>query len=256
MILIFETGNTTTNVVIYEGEKLIHKWKIVDSQVENEEDFKITVLNLFKVEEIDLNKIECVLISSVVRKLTQFEEHFCREHNLKFLNIKNKDVELNFDARETLGADLIANVFAGIELYKENFIIIDMGTATTFSIVGEKGKHLGEMYVSGVNTTLKALGSNCDLLPEINITEPKNVLGATTEEAMLSGIYYGYIGIVREVVNRILNETKLEMKVILAGGYSKIFIDELTFVNEVNEDITFDGIRLIYEKNRNNKKLW
>ncbi len=251
MILILESGNTTTNAVVYKNKQLLYKWKIVNEQINNEDDFKITIFNLLKLEGIEKKDIKIILISSVVRKLTEIEENFCEKYNFKFLNIKNKDLKLNFDARETLGADLVADVFAGIEKYKENFIIIDMGTATTFSIVGAKGKHLGEIFIAGVNSTLKALGNNCDLLPKIDIKEPKNLIGTTTEEAMLSGIYYGYIGIIREIINRILQETKIEMQIILTGGYSTLFIDKLEFITKVDDDLTFEGIKLIYEKNKN-----
>ncbi len=251
MILILESGNTTTNVVVYKNKQLLHKWKIVNEQINNEEDFKITILNLLKVEEIEEKDIKIVLISSVVKKLTEMEENFCKKCNFKFLNIKNKDLKLNFDARESLGADLVADIFAGIEKYKENFIIIDMGTATTFSIVGTKSKHLGEIFIAGVDTTLKALGNKCDLLPKIDIKEPKNLIGNTTEEAMLSGIYYGYIGIIKEIVNRVLKEVDVQMEIILTGGYSSLFIDKLDFVTKVEENLTFEGIRLIYEKNKN-----
>lgn len=251
MILILESGNTTTNIVIYSNEQLLNKWKIVNEQINNEEDFKITILNLLKVEKIDEKKIKIILISSVVRKLTEIEENFCKKNNFKFLNIKDKNLKLNFDARETLGADLVANIFAGIEKYKENFVVIDMGTATTFSIIGAKGEHLGEIFIAGVDTTLKTLGSNCDLLPKIEIKEPKNLFGKTTEEAMLSGIYYGYIGIIKEIVNNILEETGVEMKIILTGGYSALFIDKLQFITKVDENLTFEGIKLIYERNKN-----
>lgn len=256
MILIFETGNTTINIAIYNDEIIINKWKIIDKQINNENDFESTLQQLLDISEININNIEIVLISSVVKKLEKIQEEYCKKNNLKFLNIKNKNVNLNFDARETLGADLVANIFAGIASYKKNFIIIDMGTATTFSIVGKNTEHLGEIFVSGIDTTLKALCNNCDLLPQINIKEPKNVIGKTTEEAMLSGIYYGYIGIIKEIIENILNETKEDMKIILTGGYTNTLINKLNFIDYVDEDITFKGIKMIYEYNKNNKKLW
>lgn len=256
MILLFETGNTTTNVVIYNKKNLIHKWKIINNQINNENDFNISIINLLKLEDLTENDVEVVIISSVVRRFVELEEKFCKKNNFKFFNVKDPDVKLKFEARKTLGADVIADISAGIEIYKENFLIIDMGTATTFSVVGEKNKHLGDIYIAGVDTILKSLNTNCDLLPKIDIEEPKNILGKSTEEAMLSGIYYGYVGILKNIVETILKETQIKLKVILTGGYSKLFIDKLQFIGEVNENLTFDGLRFIYENNITNEKLW
>jgi type III pantothenate kinase len=252
MILIFETGNTTINVVVYDSDTIRHKWVIIDERVNDIKDFEDIVNSLLEIEDISLKDFEIVLISSVVKRLGAIEEEYCKKNNLKFLNIKDKSVVLNFEARDTLGADLVANIFAGIRYYKENFIIVDMGTATTFSAVGKDGKFLGVSFISGILTTLKALGKSCDLLPEIGIVEPKSVIGKTTVEAMQSGIYYGYIGIIKEIVKNMIEEVGTDLKVILTGGYSSLLIDKLNFVLKVEKDLTFEGIKMIYEYNRKN----
>jgi type III pantothenate kinase len=249
MILVLETGNTTVNIIVYDGSIIKYRWKVIDTEVDSVENFEAILSSLLSTFKLKSSDFEIVLISSVVRHLEKIQQEYCEKNGLKYFNIKGKNVKLTFKPRKNMGADLIANVFAGIEYYKENFIVVDMGTATTFSVVGKKGIHLGELFVAGVDKILKAL-SSCDLLPDINISEPKKVIGTTTDEAMLSGVYYGYIGMLKEIVRNIIEETGTEMKVILTGGYAALFIEKLDFVMKVEPNLAFDGVKMIYEFNK------
>lgn len=250
MILIFESGNTTTSVIVRDDDniKLFHK--LLDTQIKTEDDLNDILKHLFELNNIDIKDIKEVVISSVVTKLEKLEEDYCKMNNLPFFNIKNENVKLNFKKRQGLGSDLTANIFNAIDIYKQNIIVIDMGTATTFSVINEKGEAVGCSFIAGVKTTLEALSSKCDLLPEIDIEEPKSVMGNTTIGAMQSGLYFGYIGILKEIVQNIKNElNNQDMQVIMTGGYSKIFIDKLDFVTQYVPDLTTEGIYKIYKFN-------
>jgi type III pantothenate kinase len=186
----------------------------------------------------------------VVRRLEAYEREYCKKNGLNCMSIGDKGVKLNFKKRGDLGSDLTANIFAGIKRYKENFIVVDMGTSTTFSVVGKGGKFLGVSFVAGVEIVLSALWERCDLLPEVALSIPKKAIGKTTESAMLSGVFFGYVGLIKEICSRIQKEVGEEMKIILTGGYSKLFIADLPFVEQTDENLTFEGIKMIYERNR------
>ena len=194
--------------------------------------------------------MDVVLVSSVVESIKQIEKEYCRYNKLKMFDVDDKKNKLNFKAKKDLGSDLKANIFNCIDLYKENFIIIDMGTTTTFSVVSKGGNFEGVSFMSGFDTCINSIVTKCDKIPHVDFVKPKRVIGQTTEEAVRSGVYYGYIGILKEIVNSIKNELKnQDLKVIMTGGYSNIFIDKLNFITKVIPDLTVNGIYKIYKFN-------
>lgn len=253
MILIFETGNTSTTIVVRDDDNIKFVYKILDDQITNENDLSLIINNLFELNDCSMKDIKIAIISSVVKEIEEIEKKYCELNNIKSINIKDKNIKVNFKNRDDLGSDIIANIFNCVDLYKDNFLVIDMGTATTFMIVKNK-EIIGGSIIGGVKTILNSLSANCDLLPNMqNITKVDNILGQTTEECMLSGTYYGYIGILREIIDRIKIELDDQnLQVIMTGGYSNIFIDKLTFVKKVIPDLTIEGIYKIYKFNKKN----
>lgn len=251
MILIFESGNTITNIVVRDKSEVKFSYKVLDSQLKTDQDFCDVLDQLFDFNNFNVNKIDIVLISSVVKKLERFEQNYCKSKGLPFFNIKDKNIKLNFNKVDGLGSDLVANIFNAIDLYKKNILVIDMGTATTFSVIDEKGKFIGCSFVAGVKTMLEALSSKCDLLPKTEIKWPESAISNTTIGAMQSGLYFGYLGILKEMVQNIKNElNNQDLQVIMTGGYSTIFIDKLDFVTQYIPDLTVEGIYKIYKFNK------
>ena len=248
MFLIFETGNTTTNVVIRDDNDIKNSYKILDNEINNVKDFNNIIEQLLSLNDIKIKNIKTVLISSVVKKIKEIEVEFCKKNKLDFFDISSNGLKLNFTkTRETMGADLIADTFNAIDLFRENIIIIDMGTATTFTTVEKDLK--GVAIVAGFKIVLDALSVNCDLLPEFDFEEPKTVIANNTIDAMNAGTYFGYIGIVKNIVGRIKKETGKEFKVVMTGGYSKLIIGELDFDVQYIPNLTTEGIFKIYKYN-------
>ena len=248
MFLIFETGNTTTNVVIRDNNEVKNFYKILDTELNNVKDFSNVVEQLLNLNNLEIKDIETVLISSVVNRIKEVELEFCKKNKLKFFDILDDNLKLNFTkTKEDMGADLIADTFNAIDLFKENIIIIDMGTATTFTIVEKDLK--GVVIVAGFKVILDTLSVNCDLLPEFEFKEPKTVIAGNTIDAMNAGTYFGYIGIIKNIVERIKKESQKEFKVVMTGGYSKLIISELDFDVQYVPDLTTEGIFKIYKYN-------
>lgn len=247
MFLIFETGNTSTSIAIRDDKEVKYFYKILDTEISNDDDFNGVINNLLSINNIEIKDIKKVLISSVVRRAKDMEINFCKKNNLEFFDISDDNIKLNFTKRKGMGADLIANTFNAIDLYKQDIIVIDMGTATTFTTI-EKDM-VGAAFIAGFKTVLDSLSNNCDLLPSFEFKKPKSVLGKNTVEAMNAGVYFGYIGIIKGIVSRIEEELNKKMKVILTGGYSKLIIDKLDFDVKYIQDLTIEGIYKTYKYN-------
>ncbi len=247
MFLIFETGNTSTTIVVRDDKETKFFYKVLDTQISNDNDFDSVINNLLSINNIDIKDIKKVLISSVVRRAKEMEINFCKKNNLEFFDISDDNIKLNFTKRKGMGADLIADTFNAIDLYKQDVIVIDMGTATTFTTV-EKDL-VGATFIAGFKTILDALSNNCDLLPNFEFKEPTSVLGNTTIDAMNAGVYFGYIGIINNIIKRIEKELNKKMKIVLTGGYSKLIVGKLDFDVKYIQDLTVEGIYKIYKYN-------
>jgi type III pantothenate kinase len=235
-MIVFDVGNTDTVVGFFEGADLKHKFRIRSLKSENSVFFEYRILNFMLENSIEKSTIKQAVISSVVPLLTPFFSNFCE----KFLNIKALVVQpaksgllkVNIDIPDELGSDLFLNALSAYTEYKSSCLVVDFGTALTFTLVDEFGVIQGVSIVPGLNTAMKSLFSETSLLPEVRLDRPATIIGKNTLHSIKSGIYYGYESLVRGMVKKITEEFGAEVKVLATGGLSGV-IEEL-------EDI-FDG---------------
>ncbi|MDR3079080.1 MAG: type III pantothenate kinase [Rickettsiales bacterium] len=250
MILVFETGNTTTNLVVFGDGGIEALEYFNNSEAKNLGEFSGAVEKFLSGRGYLPGGIEIVLISSVVRSMENLEEDYCRVKGLRFFSLRKNGKNLNFKAPEDMGTDLMANVAAAIERYREYALVIDMGTATTFAVIAGGGEFLGGLIVTGFRSMGRALTADCDLLPNFNPEIPLRVVSCDTIEAMQSGLYHGYRGLLREIVAAVEREVGHRMEVLMTGGNSTIFSDKLGFPVDFDRNLTFYGIKLIYDLNK------
>jgi type III pantothenate kinase len=250
MLLTIDVGNTTTGFGIFEGKILVHTFRI---STINRTDDEITVLlyDLFKINGLSFN-IEGAIISSVVPYLTQKIINAIK----KIFKVQTKEVgsglktgvKILYDNPKEVGADRIVNALAAYEKCGQSAIVVDFGTATTFDCVSPKCEYLGGVIAPGVNISMECLREHTAKLPKISLEKPMHIIGKNTVESMRSGIYFGYI----EMVKGILDRLKLEMKnptVVFTGGDAEIFIKEIKQVDYFEPNLTFYGLESIYYKN-------
>lgn len=253
MILVVDVGNTNIVLGLYEGSTLHRNWRISTNRSGTSDEYGVLIYNLFRLAGISVERIEGVIISSVVPPLMFVLEELC----LKYLNrapyivgpgIKT-GLNIRVDNPKEVGADRIVNAVAALELYGAPSIIVDFGTATTYDYIDASGQLLGCAIAPGIGISTEALYQRAAKLPRIELIKPKSVIGKNTVSAMQAGIVYGYVGQVDGIVSRIIDEYGTSPKVVATGGLAEMIASESRTISVVNPLLTLEGLRFIYEKN-------
>jgi len=240
MYVIGDIGNTETKICVYSTQKKILKKIILKSNLISNSYLKKNLSSIFKKNVV----IKKIVFSSVVPKIFKLIKIFVlKNFKLKVFEIKelnvNKLINISVN-RKQIGSDRLCNAI-GINDNKNNYIIVDFGTATTFDVI-IKNKYLGGIIAPGVLLSLNTLTSKASLIPSLKLKKVKNVLGKNTISAVRSGFYWGYIGLVENIIDKISKHTKKKYKLILTGGYSHLFIKSIKKKAYIDKDITIKGL--------------
>ncbi len=251
--LIIDIGNTNIVFAIYDGTKIIKNWRISSHLQRTNDEYilwlKSTVADNFKFNDI--------IIGSVVPDITEELKSAIKGFfKIKPLVIAD-DIKVNFPTElenpSEIGTDRIVNALSAWRMYNKPSIIIDFGTATTFDVVGKKGIYLGGVIAPGVNLSINALHTAAARLPRIAITKQEKVIGRNTVTAMSSGIYWGYAGLITNILDKVEKELNYKMLIIATGGLSELFVDEISKDIIINKDLTIKGLFMAYEEGKNNE---
>ena len=240
MYVIGDIGNTETKICVYSARKKIIKKIILKSSLISNSYLKKNLSSIFKKNVV----IKKIVFSSVVPKIFKLIKIFVlKNFRLKVFEVKelnvNKLINISVN-RKQIGSDRLCNAI-GINDNKNNYIIVDFGTATTFDVI-IKNNYLGGVIAPGVLLSLNTLTSKASLIPSLKLKKVKNVLGKNTISAVRSGFYWGYIGLVENIIDKISKHTKKKYKLILTGGYSHLFIKSIKRKAYIDKDITIKGL--------------
>ncbi|MEZ5826119.1 MAG: type III pantothenate kinase [Geminicoccaceae bacterium] len=254
MLLLIDVGNTNTVFALYSGREPLGQWRLSTNRERTAEEYGALLIQLIQIAGLDYRKVEAVIISSVVPPSLQPLRWMSRDFFRCKAFVTGEDVEhgiankLN-NPREA-GSDRLVNAVAAVRRYEPPLIIVDFGTATTFDVVDADGAFIGGVIAPGINLSIEALHRAAAKLPRIAIEPPANAIGRSTEGAMQSGIYWGYVGMIEGLIARIEAEYGAPMTVIATGGLASLFAKHCACLKHVDKDLTMAGLLEIYLMNK------
>ena len=235
-----------------------HHWRIETYRNRTGDEYGMVIKSLFDYVGLSFSDIKGIIISSVVPPIMASLERMCQNYfHVKPLIVgpgTKTGLNIKSDNPREVGADRIVNAVAAIDEYGSPLIIVDFGTATTYCYINENKQYIGGAIAPGIGISTEALYTKASKLPRIEIARPESVIGKNTVAAMQSGVLFGYVGQVQEVVKRMKAESKTNPTVIATGGLAQLIADESTCIDIVDPYLTLKGLLLIYHRNMENMK--
>lgn len=255
MLLTIDIGNTNLTIGLYEGETLAHHWRLATDHARMPDEYGLQLLGLLEHAGRKLADLTGVCLSSVVPPLTGRVTQACREYLRQEPLVVDTGVKtgvrIRYEDPRAVGADRVCDAVAVMHRYGGPACIIDFGTATTFNALTKEGDYLGGAITAGVNLAAEALFTRAAKLPRIDLQRPPSVIGRNTVHAMQSGLLFGYVSMVEGMVERFRAELGPEMKVIATGGLAEVVARETKVIQHIAPWLTLDGLRIIWELNKN-----
>jgi type III pantothenate kinase len=259
MLLALDVGNTNTVLGLYHlsGEKageLAAHWRVTTHRTQTSDEYGVLFVNLFTMSGLSVDVVKDIIISSVVPPVESTLRRVCERYfHLQPLFVEpgiKTGMPVLVDNPSELGADRLADCIAAYDRYGGPCIVVDFGTATKFEVISERGEYLGGVIAPGLNLSADALFARAARLSRVDIKRPAKVIGTNTVGHLQSGLYYGYIGLVDGVLERIFEELGAKPRVIATGGLAHMVAADSKYITEIDDKLTLDGLRILFERNR------
>ena len=255
MLLTVDSGNTNIVFALYEGEEQQGVWRSSSDAKRTADEYAVWLHQLMSLRGLSATDVDAAIIATVVPEALFSLRSLCRSYfDCDPLVVGEPGVEIGIgvlvDSPSEVGTDRLVNAVGAHERYGGPLIVIDFGTATTFDVVDGEGSYVGGVIAPGINLSLDALHAAAAQLPRVAVRRPSSVIGKRTVPAMLSGIYWGYIGLIEGLVERIVGEYGSAMKVIATGGLAPLFAEGTPVIGDVDPEMTLRGLASIWRRSR------
>ena len=257
MIICMDVGNTNIKYGLFDDEKLVLSFRVATDYKKTSDEYGGQLLSILKNNDVQIEKIDGGIISSVVPPLDYTLEKMCQIYlKIKPLMLEpglKTGLNLKVDNAKEVGADRVLNNVAALLKYKAPLIIVDFGTATTFNVINAKNEFIGGVIAPGIKGSLDSLVNGTAKLPRVEIEKPETVIGKNTVTNMQSGIFYGFSGLVDNIIKRIKRELKCDnITTIATGGFAEIMANEISSIDHVDKLLTLNGLKYLYDLNTKN----
>jgi len=258
MLAAIDIGNTNITVGFYDGDMFSGTYRIITTMKRTSDEYGVLFLNFLTMAGHKPEDIKDCIISSVVPKVNYaFSSAIIKVCGINPLFIGpgvKSGIKVSIDHPSALGPDRLVDAAGAHYTYGGDCLVIDFGTATTFDVVTAEGEFIGGAISAGIGITAATLTSQAAQLPEIEIFRPEHVIGKNTVLAMQSGVVYGYIGQTEYIIHKIKKEFGKPLTVISTGGYGKVISGQTNAIDIFDDDLTFKGLKVIYDKNKKLRK--
>lgn len=256
MLLGIDIGNTNIVIGVFEGDELIHNWRIASDLQRSSDEYGLIFRQLLEIHGLGYEDVDDVIISSVVPKLTHTIPAVCSRYIGKepmMVGVGTRTgINIRYDNPKEVGGDRIVNSVAAYELYGGPIVVVDMGTAISFDVIDEKGHYQGGAIAPGIGIASEALFTRTSKLPKVDLIDPVVAIGRTTVQSMQSGIVYGYIALIDGILEKIAEEMEIpidQLNVVSTGGYTRLIAQNSKYIVEIDPELTLKGLKIIYDKN-------
>ena len=252
MLLVIDAGNTNTSLGVFNGTELAAHWRLTTARARTVDEYGVHARNLFELAGLDFKAIDAIAISSVVPPLNftlkRMAEVYFHLTPLFVDHTTDTGLVILYNPPSDVGADRIVDAVAAIAKYGAPCIVVDFGTATTFNAITKKGEYLGGVITPGITISSDALFERTAKLPRVEIKRPQKVIGSSTIDAMQSGLYHGFSGLVDGILRKMIEELGGSARVIATGGLAPLIATGSELIELVDETLTLEGLRLVFER--------